>query len=109
MKHSTRGYNQYFVIIILLLLGLVFINSCQKNRAEYTRAALIQDLEAGEVTEVIIHQNRETPTGYLDISLKTKGDRTLYATDVKELEAGRVHQARQNDKGARDNRQMVVC
>ncbi len=86
MKHSTRGYNQYFVIIILLLLGLVFINSCQKNRAEYTRAALIQDLEAGEVTEVIIHQNRETPTGYLDISLKTKGDRTLYATDVKELE-----------------------
>ncbi len=43
MKHSTRGYNQYFVIIILLLLGLVFINSCQKNRAEYTRAALIQD------------------------------------------------------------------
>ncbi len=86
MKHSTRGYNQYFVIIILLLLGLVFINSCQKNRAEYTRAALIQDLEAGEVTEVIIHQNRETPTGYLDISLKTKGDRTLYATDIKELE-----------------------
>ena len=86
MKHSTRGYNEYFVIIILLLLGLVFINSCQKNRAEYTRAALIQDLEAGEVTEVIIHQNRETPTGYLDISLKTKGDRTLYATDIKELE-----------------------
>ena len=86
MKHSTRGYNQYFVMIIILLLGLVFINSCQKNRVEYTRAALIQDLEAGEVTEVIIHQNRETPTGYLDIDLKTKGDRTLYATDVRELE-----------------------
>ena len=86
MKHSTRGYNQYFVMIIILLLGLVFINSCQKSRVEYTRAALIQDLEAGEVTEVIIHQNRETPTGYLDIDLKTKGDRTLYATDVRELE-----------------------
>lgn len=86
MKHSTRGYNQYFVMIIILLLGLVFINSCQKNRVEYTRAALIQDLEAGEVTEIIIHQNRETPTGYLDVELKTKGDRTLYATDVKELE-----------------------
>ena len=86
MKHSTRGYNQYFVMIIILLLGLVFINSCQKNRVEYTRAALIQDLEAGEVTEVMIHQNRETPTGYLDVELKTKGDRTLYATDVKELE-----------------------
>ena len=86
MKHSTRGYNQYFVMIIILLLGLVFINSCQRNRVEYTRAALIQDLEAGEVTEVIVHQNRETPTGYLDVELKTKGDRTLYATDVKELE-----------------------
>ena len=83
---KQKGYNQYFLLIIMLLLGLVLINSCQKRNIEYTRADLIQDMEKGEVKEVIIHPNRETPTGYLDVVLNNGAEKTLYATDVTEME-----------------------
>ncbi|MED9904540.1 MAG: ATP-dependent zinc metalloprotease FtsH [Lachnospiraceae bacterium] len=70
----------------MLLLGLVFINSCQNKTVEYNRTDFIQDMEAGKVSEVLIHPNRETPTGYLEVIFKTGGEKTLYATDVTELE-----------------------
>lgn len=87
MKQSMKGYNQYFFIIILLLFSLFMINSCQGRNEEYTRAEFIQDIEADEVREVLIHPNGEAPTGYLEIIMKSGAEKTLYATDVTELEA----------------------
>ncbi len=83
---KQKGYNQYFLLIIILLLGLVLINSCQKRNIEYNRADLIQDIEKGEVKEILIHPNRETPTGYLDVVFKNGVEKTLYATDITEME-----------------------
>ena len=87
MKQSAKGYNQYFIIIILLLLGLVLINVWDRREIEYTRADFIQDMDSGRVREVVIHPNGEAPTGYLEIVLTNSEKRTLYATDVTELEA----------------------
>ena len=87
MKQSAKGFNQYFIIIILLLLGLVLINVWDRREVEYTRADFIQDMDSGRVREVVIHPNGEAPTGYLEIRLTTGEERTLYATDVTELEA----------------------
>ncbi|MGN1147995.1 MAG: ATP-dependent zinc metalloprotease FtsH [Lachnospiraceae bacterium] len=81
-----KGYNQYFLIIILLLFGLFFINSCQGRNEDYTRAEFIQDIEAENVREVLIHPNGEAPTGYLEIIMNSGEEKTLYATDITELE-----------------------
>ena len=86
MKQNIKGFNQYFLIIILLLLGLVLINTWQKKNEEYTQAEYTQDLQAGKVSEVVIHPNGEAPTGYLEVILKSGEEKTLYATDITILE-----------------------
>ena len=84
---KQRGINQYLVIIIVLLLGLILLNSFQNREDDYTRAEFVQDMEAGRVKEVLIHPNGEAPTGYLEVLLATGEEKTLYATDVTEMEA----------------------
>ena len=73
-------------MIVLLLLGIVLINAWKKNNVEYTRAELVQDLEDGDIEEVVIHPNAQGPTGYLDVTFASGQEKTLYATDISELE-----------------------
>ncbi len=87
MKQNAKGFNQYFLIILLLLLGLVLINTWRKKDNEYTQAQYVQDLQEEKVSQVDIHPNGEAPTGYLEIVLKTGEEKTLYATDITVLEA----------------------
>lgn len=87
MKQNIKGFNQYFLIIILLLLGLVLINTWQKRNEEYTQAEYIQDIQSKKVSEVVIHPNGEAPTGYLEVVLTSGEEKTLYATDITQLEA----------------------
>ena len=83
---KQKGFSQYFVVIVLLLLGIVLINAWKKNNVEYTRAELVQDLEDGDIEEVVIHPNAQGPTGYLDVTFASGQEKTLYATDISELE-----------------------
>ena len=83
---KQKGFSQYFVVIVLLLLGIVLINAWKKNNVEYTRAELAQDLEDGDIEEVVIHPNAQGPTGYLDVTFASGQEKTLYATDISELE-----------------------
>ena len=83
---KQKGFSQYFVVIVLLLLGIVLINAWKKNNVEYTRAELVQDLEDGDIEEVVIHPNAQGSTGYLDVTLASGQEKTLYATDISELE-----------------------
>ena len=83
---KQKGFSQYFVVIVLLLLGIVLINAWKKNNVKYTRAELVQDLEDGDIEEVVIHPNAQGPTGYLDVTFASGQEKTLYATDISELE-----------------------
>ena len=86
MNQKRRGFGQYFLLIGFLLVGLIMINSWQKNNIEYTRADLINDLETKSISEVYVQPNAEGGTGYLRID-KTSGEKEkLYATDIRELE-----------------------
>ena len=86
MNQKRRGFSQYFLLIGFLLVGLIMINSWQKNNIEYTRADLINDLETKSISEVYVQPNAEGGTGYLRIE-KTNGEKEkLYATDIRELE-----------------------
>ena len=39
------------------------------------------------MTDAVIHQNREVPTGYVTANIVSDGQKTVYVTDVKEAEA----------------------
>lgn len=86
MKQSNRGFNIYFIVVALLLMALFYLNWADRQTSSYTRAQFIADMEAGSVTNVVIHPNREAPTGYLDVTLKSGAEKILYATDITELE-----------------------
>ncbi len=53
---------------------------------DYSKTELIADLEFENVTGVKIQPNKETPTGVMTISLKDGDVKTLYVTDVTEME-----------------------
>ena len=66
-----------------MIFGLNLLN----NRTdEYTKAEFITDLDAGNVSEVVVQPNGEAPTGYLEIQMKNGVSHKLYATDITELE-----------------------
>ena len=86
MKQNGRTINSYFIFIILLVMVIVGLNLLSSREEEYTRAEFIADLDAGNVSEIIIQPNGEAPTGYLEIQMKNGLNHKLYATDITELE-----------------------
>ena len=87
MDRSGRGIN---LVIILLLAAMVlfwFSGTLKKMENTCTQAEFEQFLAEDEVTDALIVQNREVPTGSVRIQL-TDGDvKTVNTTDVNEMKA----------------------
>ena len=86
MEQNRRGFNLYFVFIVIIMLALIWINSVGRNVEEYSRKELSEALQEGTVAAVIINPNQQAPTGKAEITLKTGEEKTLYATDITEIE-----------------------
>ena len=86
MKQNGKTINSYFIFIILLILVIFGLNLLNNRTDEYTKAEFIADLDAGNVSEVVVQPNGEAPTGYLEIQMKNGASHKLYATDITELE-----------------------
>ena len=85
MKKS-RGLSVYFVVMLVLLALLIIPSFMDNNRIEYTRGELMNDLEAGRVVSADIMPSRQTPTGEVTVTLQSGLEKTLYVTDVSEIE-----------------------
>ena len=85
MKRN-KGLSVYFVVLLVLLALLIIPSFMDNNRIEYTRGELQEDLEAGNVVAADIVPSRETPTGEVTIVLDSGLEKTLYVTDVSEIE-----------------------
>ena len=86
MNMRNRGFSMYFVLVLGLLLLVVWTSMLNVRQSEYTRGELVSSLEAKEEVAVSIQPNRETPTGEAEIVLSDGQHRTLYVTDVREIE-----------------------
>ncbi|MDE6971514.1 MAG: ATP-dependent zinc metalloprotease FtsH [Lachnospiraceae bacterium] len=68
-------------------MALLIIPSFLDNsQIEYTRGELVTDLEAGKVLYASISPGRETPTGEVEFVISGQPNKTLYVTDVSEIE-----------------------
>lgn len=86
MNKKNRGLNVYFILILGLLLLVIWTSMMNVRQSEYTRGELIESLEKKEVLAASIRPNRETPTGEVEIALEDGQRKTLYVTDVTEIE-----------------------
>lgn len=82
----SRGFNSYFLFIVLLLMGVAVLTTLNGADDEYTREQFVSDMEAGSVREVTINPNSEVPTGYIRVELTNGADKKLYVTDIVEAE-----------------------
>ena len=83
---KSRGLSVYFVVMLVLLALLIIPSFMDNNRIEYTRGELMEDLEAGRVVSADIMPSRQTPTGEVTVTLQSGLEKTLYVTDVSEIE-----------------------
>ena len=83
---KSRGLSVYFVVMLILLALLIIPSFMDNNRIEYTRGELMNDLEAGRVVSADIMPSRQTPTGEVTVTLQSGLEKTLYVTDVSEIE-----------------------
>lgn len=86
MNKKNRGYNAYFILVLLLMALLIIPSFLDNSQIEYTRGELVTDLEAGKVLYASISPGRETPTGEVEFVISGQPNKTLYVTDVSEIE-----------------------
>ena len=86
MNRRSKGYNAYFILVLLLMALLIIPNFLDNGQPDYSRGELLADLENDNIAYANITPSRQTPTGEVDFILNNGSSRTLYVTDVTEIE-----------------------
>ena len=85
MNRNGRGINLVISLVLVALVLFWFSGTLRRMENTCTQAEFDRMLEAGDVSGVVIVQNREVPTGSAQVNLKDGGERLLVVTDVNEL------------------------
>lgn len=86
MGKGSKGINLTFIIIMILVLVTVYASTIRENSGSYTKGQFEAEMEAGMVVAVEIRPNIQVPTGKLYITLRDSQQRTLYVSDVVEMQ-----------------------
>ena len=87
MKKRTVNMGFFLIPIIILLLFCIYLEMTKSNSRAYTKVQFLADVAEGNIFQVEIQPNEQTPTGRLDIQF-TDGTRTvLYVADVEKMES----------------------
>ena len=82
------GGASIFMVVALALLVYWFIGQMNMKQREYTYQEFTQAVQNGDVDSVIIRQNKEVPTGRLEIQMKDQSEDVKYlnVSDVNEIQ-----------------------
>jgi len=87
LKKRTVNMGFFLIPIIILLLFCIYLEMTKSNSRAYTKVQFLADVAEGNIFQVEIQPNEQTPTGRLDIQF-TDGTRTvLYVADVEKMES----------------------
>ncbi len=87
-KSKRTGYSGWglYIILILAFVLMWYVMTETPNSTSITKAEFIVALDAGSVDAVKISQNVEVPTGSLTILMNDDTTRTMYVSDVNEIQ-----------------------
>lgn len=87
MQQRPRGLWIYIcVILILLALIPTFIGRWGMRNSSYSYSQFKSDVQEKQVSEVVVEQNEEVPTGELRVTLKSGDTMHLYVSDVNDAQ-----------------------
>lgn len=84
-KSSYRGLGFYIGLILIVILVWYWLDGSSLTN-NYTKAEFETSLKAEEVQKVSVVQNREVPTGSLEITFSDGSSKVLYTSDVNDLQ-----------------------
>lgn len=85
-KHSYKGFGFYVLLIVVVVMVWMMLDARQDAANAYTMTEFQKALDAGDVVYIEIEQNREIPTGILNIRLQNSVIKELYVSDVNEIQ-----------------------
>ena len=86
MTKNGKGFNLSFFVILVIMFLMMYMGNMNSTEETYTSGALVTDLTEGNVSSVSIQPNEQTPTGSARVVLKGGVVKTLYVTDVNDLQ-----------------------
>ena len=84
MSKNSRGFNLIFSLLLIAMLVFWFSSTLQRMENSCTQEEFQQMLDSGEVSGAMIVQNREVPTGSVELYLESGEEKLLNVPDVKE-------------------------
>ena len=87
MKKTGKGVGSTLIIIALLLLVTIWIASLNNGQQSSRWDEFLTEYDKGNIVEVLIQPNKETPTGVVKYALTDNSTHTIYVSDVTEIEA----------------------
>ena len=92
-NRNYRSVNGFTIIIFMVIVfgALWMANRMQMHRQEMTYTEFVKQVEAENVTEVYIDQNKAVPTGTVVFALKdTDENRSVNVSNVEKVDSGNV-------------------
>ena len=84
-KSSYRGLGFYIGLILIVVCVWYWLDGSSLTNA-YSKSEFEKALKNGKVASVEVVQNREVPTGSMEITLTDSSEETLYTSDVNEMQ-----------------------
>ena len=84
-KSGMRGIGVY-IIIVFAVICIWYWLSAGATSNSYTQSQFEKDLDKNQVKSVKVVQNREIPTGSLEVKFKDGTSKVLYVSDVNNIE-----------------------
>ena len=85
-NNSYRGFG-FYLMLILIVVGVWYFLDGNTTTNSYTRAAFERDIQSGDVAAIDIVQNREIPTGSVNLTFSDSTQKVLIVSDVNEIAA----------------------
>ena len=84
-KSGMRGIGVYIIIVFAVICIWYWLSAGAASNS-YTQSQFEKDLDKNQVKSVKVVQNREIPTGSLEVKFKDGTSKVLYVSDVNNIE-----------------------
>jgi len=87
LERPNRGLGFYFLISAIIVCAVMYFTTAFSTRQTYISNKEFEALiETDDVIAVSISQNKEVPTGVVNLRLRDGSDKLVYISDVRETE-----------------------
>ena len=84
-KRKAGGIGFYVALVLVIMAVYMLLKMASVTNSDYNLTDFKQDLLDDKITECTIVQNKEVPTGYVQIRFENSSYKKLYVADVNEV------------------------